>query len=291
MHFGPCNVSQLIRQGESHLITNGVPNARCNAEWLLAHVLGCRSADLYLDTRRVLDRTQVEAYRSLIKRRGMREPLQYIIGATEFMSLPFYSSPGVFIPRPDTEVLVEKIESLVTGLNPDGEAMVLDLCCGSGVIAICLLKRVATAMAIGVDASPAAICLTLRNAELNGVQDRLDGVVSTARDFLGDNRTRFDIVVCNPPYVPLGDIDRLPPEVRLHEPKQSLDGGSDGLDFYRDAVPRLVGSLKRGGIVAFEIGVTQGEIVCDLLSKSSFVDIEVCEDYAGLDRVVVARSV
>lgn len=294
------NVSLLLRRGEAYLANRGVPNARRNAEWLLSHVLACRSADLYLDTQYVPAALQMDAYGRLLKRRGAREPLQYILGTTEFMSLSFCSVPGVFIPRPDTELLVEEIEThLATRRDGgtdgardsiEGGVNVADLCCGSGVIAVSLVKRVPGASAVAVDLSPAATDLAAKNAELNGVGDRVECVCRDAVEFLTYTRDRFDAIVCNPPYVRTRDIDALPPEIKFHEPLLGLDGGTHGLDFYRAAVPLLRRALKPGGIVAFEVGYDQAGLVCELLGRESFESISVRRDYAGHDRIVTARD-
>lgn len=307
MDFGSINVSQLIRHGESFLTMRGVPNARRNAEWLLAHVLACRSADLYLDTRHVPAPIQVRAYERLLERRGSREPLQYILGMTEFMSLPFYAVPGVFIPRPDTEVLVERIEehlvraneqargaagdsSMARALRSAAPRQVLDLCCGSGVIAVSVVKRVPHTVATAVDVSAFATDLTAKNAELNHVGRRVDSICADAIELLEGGLHRFDVIACNPPYVPTTDIASLAPEIQLHEPKLGLDGGCGGLDFYCAIVRVLRRSLKPGGAAFFEIGAGQAESVCELLASESLDDVKIHKDYAGNDRVVVARE-
>jgi len=283
------NVSQLIRHGESFLQKCGVPNARRNAEWLLAHVLACRSADLYLDAEYTPATPEIAAYDRLLERRGSREPLQYILGTTEFMSLPFYSFPGVFIPRPDTEILVEKIERHLEA-SGNSTYRVADLCCGSGVIAVSLLKRTAGTTVTAVDVSAAAIDVTERNAQLNGVSDRVEYVCDDAIRFLERNTEPFDVIACNPPYIPTGDIASLAPEIQEHEPRIGLDGGDRGLDFYCAIVGGLRRSLRPRGIVGFEIGAGQAGSVRAILAGESLSDVEVYKDYAGNDRVVIAKT-
>jgi release factor glutamine methyltransferase len=307
MDLGSTDVSKLIRHGESFLTNSGVPNARRNAEWLLAHVLACRSADLYLDTHYVPAPVQVTAYERLLERRGSREPLQYILGMTEFMSLPFYAVPGVFIPRPDTEVLVEGLEehlaraneqasraadsfSLARTLQSAAPRHVLDLCCGSGVIAVSIVKRVAGTVATAVDVSTVATDVAAKNAELNCVGRRVECICAEAIEFLESSVHRFDVIACNPPYVPTADIASLAPEIQLHEPRLSLDGGRGGLDFYCAIVPVLRRSLRAGGAAFFEVGAGQAEGVCELLAGDSLADVKIYKDYAGNNRVVVARE-
>jgi release factor glutamine methyltransferase len=291
------NISQLVRGGEVELVVNSVPNARRNAEWMLAHVLECRAAELYVDTSREPSAEQVRLYKALLKRRAGHEPLQYILESTEFMSLPFQTMRDVFIPRPDTECVVEHAETMLAAAvegkpvqepQPDA-AHILDLCCGSGVIAVSLLKRLPTCTATAVDLNAGAVALTERNAALNGVRDRIDCVYGDAFEFLESTLSIFDMIVCNPPYIPTGELEALPPEVRLHEPEASLDGGADGLDFYRTACAIAATAMSPGAPIVFEIGDAQGAAVSALFDAASFVDIRVRQDYAGCDRVVAAR--
>jgi release factor glutamine methyltransferase len=286
----PQTVFNLVKQGARYLGEHGVPNAPRNAQWLLAHALACRSADLYLDPVRIPADSQVSLFRTLVARRASREPLQYVLGCTEFMSLPFHTVPPVFIPRPDTEVLVERVEErLLWKATAPEKPRILDLCCGSGVIGVSLASRLARATVVAVDVDEAAVRLTEKNAALNGVANRLQVVQADALRFMAAGEGKFDAIVSNPPYVPTDDIDSLPPEIRCHESVLGLDGGRDGMDFYRAAAPLVVGRLAPGGIVAFEIAEFQGSDVTGLLADAGLRDGEVCRDYGGLDRVVIAR--
>lgn len=281
------NVVQLIKEGEVYLVGKGVPNARRNAEWLLAHALRSRNTELYMDAARIPSAAETQDYNRLLGRRGAREPLQYVLGSTEFMSLPFYASAGVFIPRPETEVLVETAEAQLT---VSAGLAVLDLCCGSGVIAVSLVKRIANTTAIAIDIDENATTLTRRNAVLNGVRDRVDCIRADAATFLRDTSCRFDVIVCNPPYVRSDEIELLSPEIKLHESLISLDGGPDGLGLYRRVAPLLARCLRPKGAVAFEIAPSQSGVVHDVLRTSGFADITVRPDYTGLDRVITGRS-
>jgi release factor glutamine methyltransferase len=295
MPLDMIDIVRLLRDAESYLVERGVPNARRNTEWMLAHVLGCSSAELYLNPHRVIDRGALDAFHGLVRRRGEREPLQYILESTEFMSLPFHVRRGVFIPRPDTEVLVEIAEALITRLprrSPKGNGggiSLLDLCCGTGVIGISLVHRIPQARCTAVDIDPGAVALARENAALCGVEDRVLCMEVDATVFLRDRVGEYDAVVCNPPYVPSGDIEGLLPELRDHEPVIGLDGGADGLRFYRELLPLVPRATVPGGIVAFEIGDTQAEAVTAIVQSASFSDIAVHRDYRNLDRVVTAR--
>jgi release factor glutamine methyltransferase len=303
-----ADIPRMVRDAEAYLAERGVPNARRNAEWLLAHVLDCRSPDLYLSPYRVLDGPKLEEFQSILRRRGEREPLQYVLGSTEFMSLPFRVRRGVFIPRPETEILVEKIESLLsrravrrggessdtTGNDartmPGSRVTVLDLCCGTGVIGISLARRIPRCESVCVEIDGTAVALSRENADLNGVGERVRCVEADAARFVSGEPRAFDVVACNPPYVATAEIASLLPEVRAYEPVLGLDGGADGLRIYRELVPLLPGALASGGILALEIGDSQAGAVTELLESSSFVNISVDKDYRGLDRVVTARK-
>jgi release factor glutamine methyltransferase len=252
---------------------------------MLSDILRCRATDLYLATDRVLDPADIATFIGHLERRGAREPLQYILGSTEFMALPFEVKPPVFIPRPDTEVLIEIVESRLR--TP---ALVLDLCCGSGVIAVSLARRTSSVRAVAVDVCSEAIALASRNAARNEVGDRIRFIESNAMLFLNNNDVRFDAIVSNPPYIPTGDLDLLPPEVRTHEPPLSLDGGTDGLDFYRHNIPSIRAALVPGGLVAFEMGDSQGEAIGAILKAAGFDCVEVHRDYAGRERVITATN-
>jgi release factor glutamine methyltransferase len=211
------------------------------------------------------------------------------------MSLSFVTRPGVFIPRPDTEILVERAETIVGAARGGADAgeirprMLLDLCCGSGVIGIALVKRLGGFNGVGVDVDDGAVMLSRENAEGNGVADRMRIVHADAESFLRETAERFDLVVCNPPYIRTGDMPGLPPEVKDHEPARSLEAGDEGLDFFSSVVPLVPRALAPGAAIAFEIGDTQGRDVEAILAESSFEEIEIHPDYKMLDRVVTAR--
>jgi release factor glutamine methyltransferase len=289
MHSPPGSVLRLLNDGEAYLKRNGVPNARRNVEWILSHVLRCRMIDLLIDPGRTPNPEQLRRYHTLLERRGSREPLQYILESTEFMSLPFRVLPGVFIPRPDTEVLVEVAERLTGGPPAMGRRMILDLCCGCGAIAVSMIAPHPEVYGVAVDIDERAVALSEANAELNGVRERIRCVRADAVEFLASDDSLYDAVVCNPPYVPSHDIAALPPEIREYEPGLGLDGGEDGMDLYRRVLPRVFDRLEAGGVVAFEISDEQGEAVSELMREASLRDIELHRDYRGAPRVLSAR--
>lgn len=286
MNRSTGNIRQLLNEGQAYLRRHDVPNARRNTEWLLGHALSCKTLDLYVDSDRVPSSHLSDVFWSYIERRAGREPLQYIIGTTEFMSLAFDVPRGVFVPRPETEVLVETSE---THLPAGRAARVLDLCCGTGIVAVSLACRHREIRVVAVDASAAAVAATRRNAARHGVDGRIECVEMDAVAYsrAGGTGAPFDAVVCNPPYIATADLVELPADVRDHEPIQALDGGEDGLDFYRAVIPHLQPRVTATGFVAFEIGDTQADAVAAMLSDAGFVETRLERDYAGRDRVVV----
>jgi release factor glutamine methyltransferase len=282
-------IRELLNLAENHLTRHGVPNARRNAEWMLCATIDVTMLDLYVRSRDRLEPAAEADYWSRIERRAAREPLQYILGTTEFMALPFVARPGVFVPRPDTEVLVEHAQKKLRARELHEPALVLDLCCGSGVIGVSIARHVPNAGVTAVDTSDAAIELTAENAALNAVSDRVRLVHDDAIDYLAGTTDRFAAILCNPPYIASGDLAGLPREVREHEPFLALDGGPDGLDFYRRAIPQMVRCLLPGAFIMVEIGDTQGDAVSALFQAAGFATIRVMHDLAGRDRVVLAE--
>jgi release factor glutamine methyltransferase len=251
-------------------------------------VLGWKTLDVYVKSQERLEDAQRDAFWALVERRASREPLQYILGSTEFMSLPFAVRPGVFVPRPDTEILVERAESVLRAFPLHQPLSVLDLCCGSGIIGVSLAHRIGNLEVTSVDVAPAAVDLTLQNARLNAVADRVRVVQSDAFRYLEKWTECVTAILCNPPYIGTHDLEQLPVEVREHEPMLALDGGPDGLDFYRRVIPMLRARLVSGGLVMFEIGDAQGAAVSALLDGAGFASSEVIPDLSGRDRVVAA---
>jgi len=290
MNTSPSNIHELLSSAEAHLVEHGVPNARRNAEWMLCHTLGWSMLDLYVRSRTRLRDETFGAYWEFVERRARREPLQYILGGTEFMSLPFDVRPGVFVPRPDTEVLVERADRMLRAFPLHRALSVLDLCCGSGIIGVSLASRIANMTVTSVDLSAEAVELTAHNARKNAVYDRVRVARSDAFEFLGTSPARFAAILCNPPYIESGELAALPREIRDHEPTLALDGGRDGLDFYRRVIPMLPARLADDGFVMFEIGDTQGAAVSCLLHAAGFKRVDVIPDLSGRDRVVAARQ-
>src|SRR5678815_220176 len=226
------NIRELLRLAEQMLEAHHVPNARNNAFWMLCDLLGWKPVDVYAHHRTRLSDDLLDIYWDMIERRAGREPLQYIVGSTEFMSLPFEARPGVFIPRPETEILVEHADRMLRAFPLHQPLSALDLCCGSGIIGVALAHRIGNLDVTSVDVSADAVELTALNARKNDVSARVRVVQSDAFRYLEKWAEQFTAILCNPPYIESAGLARLPREVREHEPMLALDGGADGLDFY-----------------------------------------------------------
>lgn len=267
---------------KGYLAEKGVENARLEAEWLLCAALGMDRVGLYVNFDKPLTSAELAACRALVARRARREPLQYILGSQDFYGLDFEVAPGVLIPRHDTETLVQEA---AVRCPPQGK--VLDIGVGSGCIAIALAKALPGIGITGCDASKAALELAQRNAARHGVSlELVHG--SLFEPFAG--RT-FDLIVSNPPYIPTADLDALQPEVRDHEPRQALDGGADGLDFYRRIIPEALCHLGAGGWLLLEIGIGQAADVIGLLETAGFfAEIFSARDPGGIERVIGGKK-
>lgn len=275
-------ILKVLTWTKGYLAEKGVENARLEAEWLLCAALGLDRVGLYVNFDKPLSAGELGACRALVARRARREPLQYILGSQEFYGLEFEVVPEVLIPRYDTETLVRE----ALGRAPKG-AKILDIGVGSGCIAVALAKNLPHADVSGVDLSPEALELAERNAKRHGV------AVSLSRGSLFEPFTdrEFDVIVSNPPYIRTSDITTLQPEVRDFEPHASLDGGVDGLDYYRRIIPGAPVHLKHGGWLLLEMGIGQAADLLALFEATGhFQELYTAKDPGGIDRVVGGRK-
>jgi release factor glutamine methyltransferase len=271
----------------AHLTTGPhTERARQDAETLLLHVLGENKAWLMAHADETLPSDQGRSYIELVERRYHGEPIQYIVGETEFYGLPFSVAPDVLIPRPETEHLVEKSLELATHFpasNP--QIRILDVGTGSGAIAVALARNLPQATITAIDLSAKALTIAGKNAARNAVMIRfLEG--DLLAPVAGE---RFEIIVSNPPYVPVADRATLSVEVRDHEPALALFAGDDGLEVYRQLIPEAYEALIHGGYIALEIGYGQLPAITELLSNCGFEKVEFVADLQGIPRVVSAR--
>lgn len=302
---------ELLRSGEEYLKEHDVADASVDAWLLLEHVTGLGraqylaraeeqlekvcgflqtakavepqtrscSADAKFELRAGSEQDMIRSYHKLLEQRGRHIPLQHLIGEQEFMGLSFLVNEHVLIPRQDTETLVEEaLKRLRPGMR------VLDLCTGSGCIAVSLAKLGPDASIDASDISPEALAVARENARRLGAQIRF-----IESDLFTQIDGQYDMIVSNPPYIRSSIIVELAEEVRLHEPIQALDGSEDGLHFYREIIRRSPAHLTDGGWLLFEIGYDQAEAVCALMAENGFTEIEVIRDLAGHDRVVSGR--
>ena len=275
----------ILSETSSFFAGRDIENPRLQAEILLADVLGLRRLDLYLEFERPLTAAEVNAYREHVKKRLQGMPVQYITGEVGFRELVLVVSEAVLIPRPETEILVQVVlDRLATVESP----RVLDLGCGSGAIAISLAREHPTTQVVATDITPEALEVTRQNAELNAVSERLTLLCGDLFEAVPEER--FDAIASNPPYVPRNDIAHLAPEVRNHEPHQALDGGADGLDYYRRIAAEAPALLAPTGFLALEVGDTQSTPVSSLLTEAGFSTVEIHPDLNDIPRVVLATT-
>ncbi len=279
----------VLKEATRFLESHGIIHARGNAEQLLSYVLESDRIGLYLNFEQPLSENERKIYKQLLRKRSQQEPLQYLVGRTEFMSLPFRVRPGVLIPRPETEILVEKtIEQIEKRFNSGKPVTCLDIGTGSGNIAVSLAYQLRNVHVVAVDRDKDTLAVAKENAGINGVGDCIEFILLNIMDenSIGKISQRFDIVVSNPPYVSAEAYEQLPEEIRMYEPKIALDGGRDGLQFYRRLVQILPELLEKDGLVLFEIGADQGNPVKTIFEGSFLKHIEIIKDLAGRDRVV-----
>ncbi|MFH1854343.1 MAG: peptide chain release factor N(5)-glutamine methyltransferase [Candidatus Omnitrophota bacterium] len=260
---------------------------RFEIEELLAYLFNCDKTDLYTKDLPV-DREIELLFDSLVLKRLAGEPLQYIIGRTDFMGLDFRVQTGVFIPRPETELLVANALSAIScQLSQKTSVRILDLCTGSGCIAISLAKNIPAAEIIAIDISERALDTARENAVIHNVAERIKFYKGDLFEGLVfDKKDKFDIIVCNPPYIKNSDIGLLQLEVR-QEPESALGGGTDGLEFYRQVSDHAPRYLKQGCSIFLEIGADQFQDVKDIFRTKSFYCLKgVKEDFAGIKRVI-----
>jgi release factor glutamine methyltransferase len=277
---------ELLNWTADYLIEKGFEDARLNAERLLAHALGMSRIELYTNFDRPLTPIEISAFKALLKRRLANEPLQYIIGETEFYSLPFKVTSAVLIPRPETELLVEQvIEHCQAHYSNEEEIQILEIGAGSGCISISLAKNINYAVVTAVDISHEALKIAYGNAQSHEAEvtfHECDALHPWAAEYINN----FDIVVSNPPYVSFSEYKALPAEIKTYEPKVSLLGGNDGLDFYRKFSNILPTLLKPSAFVFFEIGERQAPSVKNIYLDTGFSGLKIVDDLAGKNRIV-----
>lgn len=278
------NLLSLLNWTTDYFKKNSIESARLEAELLLSHLLQCERIKLYMQFDRPMNESELASFKTLVQRRIKGEPIAYIRGVKEFWSLPFKVGPGVLVPRPETEIIVERIKEEKRNFES-----ILDIGTGSGILAIVLAKEFPSSVITAIDASENALNYARENAEAHNVADRIQ---FEKKDFLNsDFSQQFDLIISNPPYISSSVIETLSNDVKNFEPREALDGGADGLIFYRAIAQQSSVLLKENGLLVVEIGEDQGKSATEIFTLAGLKEIQVIKDYSGLDRVVVAKKV
>lgn len=266
---------QALEKGTERLVSAEIEEARNDAGLLLMHVSGLTRASLFLKGTEEIPEEEQCRFEMLLAQRAEHEPLQYLTGEQDFCGLTFTVRTGVLIPRPETELLAEEVFSKSAGKR------VLDLCTGSGCIAVTVEKLGNPALVAAADLSEQALAIAKENAERNDAR-----VAFFCGDLFEAVTGTYDIIVSNPPYIKSETVETLMPEVKEYEPRMALDGSADGLLFYRRIIQDAPEYLEPDGKLMFEIGFDQGDAVAELMRQRGFSEVRVRKDYAGLDRMV-----
>lgn len=284
-------IQKLLNWVTEYLGTKGIESARLSSELLLSHVLGLKRIELYTQFDKQVPQEQLDLLHGMIKRAGLHEPVAYLTGGTEFYSLELDITADCLIPRPETELLVQRaIEFLRTR---SGVQYICDLCTGSGCIAVAIAKNVPDARVTATDISSAALEVAARNIEKHRLNEQI-------RLLCGDlfepiiqqlDVNQFDLIVCNPPYVSTAEYEKLDKNVKDYEPASALLAGADGMDVYRSIIKKVDEFLKPGAALMLEIGYAQGSAVRELLEQpGAFAEIKIEKDLHDNDRIVIARK-
>ncbi len=276
-------ILNAIELSADYLQKKGVDSARINAELILADILNCKRMDLYLKFDQPLSEEETNNYREFIKRRGQREPLQYITGSVEFYGLNFIVNDNVLIPRPETELLVEEI---INNFTKEEELRILDVGAGSGNISISLAKHLPNCKIISIDKSKNAIEVANKNALNNNINGQIDFREIDFNNFPKGEFRQFNIIVSNPPYITLQEYSSLEAELINYEPKEALTDFNDGLTFYKSITEKSKDMLQKKGKLFFEIGHGQSAEIRKIMEMNNFTNIKIIKDYQNIDRVI-----
>lgn len=288
---GCRSLHQALISGVERLSRAGIDTARLDTEVLLGDVLDITREQLVSGSGIPLTEEQVRRYEAVLRRRLEREPVAYIVGRQEFWSLDFHVTADVLIPRPETERLVEIARTLAADSNTRAPFRILDVGTGSGAVAISLAKELPLAKVWAADISTAALAIARGNAARNGQLEKINFLCGDLFAPVKNEAGKFALIVSNPPYVRRNEIAALAPEISHWEPRLALDGGADGLDFYRRIAAQASYYLALHGAVVLEIGSDMGEAVAKLFDADGrYESAKIYQDYAGRDRVVVAQK-
>lgn len=271
----------VLEYGKKSLLECKIEDAQLDAWLLLEHVCGISRSWYFVHEDEDISQDCIERYKLLIEKRGKHIPLQQLTKEAYFYGMKFFVNENVLIPRQDTEVLVEQVLNLTKGKE---NLKILDMCTGSGCILLALLANLKQASGTGVDLSEKALEVARRNGREQGIE--AFWIQSNLFDKVSGS---YDIIVSNPPYIETAVIENLMDEVKFYEPRMALDGTEDGLFFYRVITAQAEKYLENNGILAFEIGYNQGKAVSEFMIENGYGEVQVLQDLAGLDRVVIGR--
>ena len=283
-------IQKLLNWMSDYFKQKNIDSPRFSAEMLIAHVLGMKRIELYMHFDKQVEQAKLDSLRALVKRAGQSEPIAYLTGKTEFYSMPMFVSQACLIPRPETELLVERaIEFLRTRSGPQ---YILDLCTGCGTIAAAIAKNCPSAKVVATDISDAALTVASQNIELHKLESQIELLC-------GDLFTpvikqldvsAFDLIVSNPPYISTSEMQTLDKNVKDFEPHLALHGGVDGLDIYRRILAEVENFLKPDGVLMMEIGYGQAEAIRQMLEETGlFAKINIEKDLSNNDRIAIAK--
>ena len=282
-------MKELLNWSIGRLNQAGIDSPRMEAEVLFAGALKLCHEEIYRRPERILSESEKTILRNFVARRVLREPVAHILERKEFWSLDFKITPDVLIPRPETETLVETLLSLNSKNSDELSLRLLEIGTGSGAIAVVAAQEIPGCRVTATDYFLGALAVARLNAKKHGVSDKINFLQSDIFSELPI--ALYDCIVSNPPYIQTSRLNDLMPDVLNFEPRGALDGGYDGLDFYKRIIPEALNYLKKGGVIALEIGETQAKAVTSLFyGEDKYEGINVTQDYSGYDRVVFARK-
>ncbi len=281
-------IKDIINYGVAMIKNTESPSLE--TQMMIAKVIEKDRLYIMLNLEEDIDESKVEIIKTMIDKRKNSYPLQYILGEREFWGMDFKVSEGVLIPRQDTEILIEETLKKLKDNKHKSNLKGFEIGVGSGIISITLLKEIETLTMIGVDINDKAIELTKANALKHEVSDRLCILNSNLFEKI-NKENQFDFIISNPPYIETKVIDSLQEDIKQHEPKLALDGGEDGLDFYRAIIEQSKSYISPEGFIAFEIGYNQAEAVKKIFVENGYPNVTIAKDLAGFDRVVIGMII
>lgn len=284
-------VLKILRWTENYFKGRDIPDARLNAERLLSRLLNWTRLQLYTGFDRLMSPDELAKFREMIKRRVGHEPLQYILGETNFHNLTILCDKRALIPRPETEILLEESLKALANSGAPETPNIVDLGTGSGCLALGAAQACPQAKVFAVDISDEALALARENARRNNLENRVAFLCGSLFEPLDKSlRGQMHLIISNPPYIPDEECARLMPEVRDFEPRVALSGGGDGLNVIRKIIGEAAEWLAPTGVLAMEIGYEQSQAVREIVTSSRLQIADIVKDYAGIDRVVVAKK-